>query len=242
MAEFDEFLAQESQRYDSARESELITEQLKADFDRLLDECAVPTAFRFDDEQREMYAFTADADIRERVRSDGIQLKRTFMLIWGLYRYPGQAGEDATKKAIMAELFIYAGREKGSPWLKFADQLLPDTEPLDFDSIESVPYINNAARVSRTREQQRNLFDDVVINCVQHLIREAETEEVELDNYKMALNRCAKVYTMDDHQRDATIDEAIRTSGLSRQSVLAICRAYERYYDAVGGYFSVGLL
>lgn len=242
MTELEAFLVEADKSYQDELAGELVAEELKAEMDGALDAIEAPTAFRFGDERREFLALTSEADVRERMYEDGVLLKRVFLQVYPCRRYPDQAEMVFAKKALGAELFVYAGCDPQSPWLQLPDQLLPGVENIDFNSTEDMPFIGSALSDKAAREHKKQLFKDVVMRCLSGLIDAVDGDEVETTDYIQALNRCGGMYAMSDAHRAAATDELIRDTSLSAREVDTLKSAYSEYYESTGGYFPVSLL
>ena len=242
MGELEAFLLDAEKNYQDELAGELAAEELKDEMDRALDVSGVPTAFRFGNDRREFLAMTTEADVREHMYEDGVLLKRIFLQVYPCRRFPDQADATFAKKALAAELFVYANYDHESPWLNIADELLPGVEGLDFDSVEDMAFIGNASRDKVARDHKKQLFKDVVMRCLSGLIDAVEDDRVETNGYVLALNRCGRMYPMNDSLRAAATDELIRDTGLSRGEVDTLKKAYSEYYESTGGYFPVDLL
>lgn len=242
MTELEAFLVEADKNYQDELAGELVAEELKAEMDRALDAIEAPTAFRFGDERREFLALTSEADIREHMYEDGVLLKRVFLHVYPCRRYPDRAETVFAKKALSAELFVYAGCDLQSPWLRLPDQLLPGVESIDFDSVEDMVFISGALHDKVAREEKKKKFKDVVMRCLTGLIDAAEGTEIETTDYLQALQCCGGMYSMSDSHQAAATDELVRNTSLSRTEVDALKKAYGKYYESTGGFFPVGLL
>lgn len=240
--DFDTFLMGTVNEFEERAVDELVTAQIKSELDTLLDTCGVPTVYRFDQEHREALKLSADSDLRENTFDDAVQLKRVFAYLWASQKLPQKLSPATAKARIASELFVHADCKKDSPWMTLADKLLPDEEPLDFSSIEDLLWVSHAIRAKEKRSYRKQLLSDTVLVCLRNLLQEADGSDIGGRTHMAALGRCALIYIKNDHQKEAEIDDVVRTSGLPRESILAMVGAYKQCYDAAGGFFVVDLL
>lgn len=242
MGEIETFLIGAEKSYQEELAGELVAEDLKVAVDESLDTNGIPTAFRFGAERQEFLALTAEADVRERIYEDGVLLKRIFLQVFPCRNSPDAADAVFAKKALSAELFVYAGCDSDSPWLKLPDDLLPNVQGIDFDSAEDMVFIGGALKDRTVREQKKQRFRDVVMGCLSGLMQAGEGDSIETDGYVQALNRCGLMYPMSDIHQAAATDELARDTGLSHKEIDALKKAYSEYYESTGGYFPVSLV
>lgn len=228
-AEFDKFLCDAN---DSYNRQELFDRQIKIirnACDDALDYYRVPTGFRHDDARR------ADArqsfpDAEFSILSDDavlISQAITAAYTWEINQNDNQSTE--LKKKLMADIHVQLNAEPGSPWMQFVDGFCHG-EPLDFDSIDDLQYIIDAQ--SLVDERQRNSRDNapIYVAILKDIYGDDYTTNDEIQFFSIA----AMLLLADPNnsvEYSARIDEISRKHTVSREHVVSIDKAIERFLE-----------